>query len=149
VASRYALEIRAATAMEAPGLATLLAEAGHAIDAGAIAERLASLQAAPGTALVALQWGPPSGLVVLHWYHTVLSPRPVAQVTTLLVAAEDRRRGIGRMLLKAAAQAARTAGCGELELLAGPDQAALHAFCHATGFEPAGARFIRPLRKRA
>ena len=89
MASRYALEIRAATAMEAPGLATLLAEAGHAIDAGAIAERLASLQAA------------------------------------------------------------RTAGCGELELLAGPDQAALHAFCHATGFEPAGARFIRPLRKRA
>ena len=31
MASRYALEIRAATAFEAPGLATLLAEAGHTL----------------------------------------------------------------------------------------------------------------------
>jgi aminoglycoside 6'-N-acetyltransferase I len=148
MASRYALEIRAATALEAPGLATLLAEADHAIDAAAIAERLAALQAGNGVALAALQWGPPSGLVILHWYRTLLAPRPVAQISLLLVAAEDRRRGIGRMLLKAAAQAARTAGCGDMEIMAGPEDASLHAFCAATGFEPAGARFIRPLRKR-
>ena len=149
MASRYALEISAATAIEAPGLAILLAEAGHAIEPGAIAERLAAIEPASGAALVALQWGPPSGLVVLHWFRTILAPRPVAQITTLLVAAEDRRRGIGRLLLKAAAQAARTAGCGELEIVAGPEQASLHAFCRATGFEPTGARFVRPLRKRA
>lgn len=147
--SRYALEIRAATLSEAPGLASLLAEAGHAIEPGAIAERLASLQHAPAAALVALQWGPPSGLVILHWYPTILAPRPIAQITTLLVAAEDRRRGIGRMLIKAAAQAARSAGCGDMEILVTTDQPSLLAFCGATGFEAAGSRLVRPLRKRA
>lgn len=146
--SRYALEIRGATPAEAPGLATLLAEAGHILGPAAIAERLAGLQQTSGTAIVALQWGPPSGLVILHWYRTILAPRPIAQITTLLVAAEERRKGIGRMLVKAAAQAARSAGCGDMEILIGPDAPSLQAFCSATGFAPAGARFVRPLRKR-
>ena len=146
--SRYALEIRAATPLEAPGLATLLAEAGHIAEAAAIADRLASPQQSSGIALVALQWGPPSGLVILHWYQTILAPRPIAQITTLLVAVEGRRKGIGRMLIKAAAPAARTAGRGDMEILAGGEEPSLHAFCSATGFEPAGSRFIRPLRKR-
>jgi aminoglycoside 6'-N-acetyltransferase I len=149
VTSRYALEIRAATPIEAPGLATLLAEAGHVAEPAAIAERLASLPQSSGAALVALQWGPPSGLVILHWYRTILAPRPVAQITTLLVAAEDRRKGIGRMLIKAAAQTARTAGCGDMEMLVVTDAESLHAFCRATGFEPEGTRFTRPLRKRS
>jgi hypothetical protein len=68
VTSRYGLEIRAATATEAPGLADLLATAGFAIDARDLAERLATLRQGSATALVALQWGPPSGLVVMHWY---------------------------------------------------------------------------------
>ncbi len=147
--SRYALEIRAATSFEAPGLAALLAEAGHAIEAAAIADRLSSQQHPSGAALVALQWGPPSGLVILHWYQSILASRPIAQITTLLVAVEDRRKGIGRMLVKAAAQAARTAGCGDMEILIGTKEPSLLAFCGATGFEMAGSRFVRPLRKRA
>lgn len=146
---RYGLEIRVATANEAPGLAILLAEAGHPIDARDLAERITALRPSSATALVALQWGPPSGIVVLHWYPTLHAPRPVAQITTLLVSAEERRRGIGRMLLKAAAQAARTAGCGEMELVTGADAPSLHAFCHATGFAEAGQRFTRSLRKQA
>ena len=147
--SRYALEIRAATSFEAPGISSLLAEAGHTIDPNAIAERLAAMGTTSATVLVALQWGPPSGLVILHWYGTPLAPRPVAQITALLVAAEDRRKGIGRLLIKAAAQAARTAGCGDMEILVGTDEPSLLAFCGATGFEMAGSRFVRPLRKRA
>jgi len=105
--SRYGLEVRAAAPADAPGLATLLAEAGHALEARALAERLLAVREAPGAALIAAQWGPPSGLILLHWYPTLAEPRPVAQITTLLVAVEDRRRGIGRLLLKAGAQAAR------------------------------------------
>ena len=48
--------------------------------------------------------------------------------------------------MKAAAQAARSAGCGLLELAATEDPS-LEAFCQATGFTPAGRRFLRPLRK--
>ncbi len=145
---RYGMEIRAATAAEAPGLATLLAEAGLPVEAGTLAEQVAAMRQGPSAILLALQWGPPSGVVAMHWYPSLLSPRPIAQVTMLLVSAEERRRGIGRMLLKAAAQAARAAGCGDLELIAAPEVPSLAAFCRATGFTEAGPRFVRSLRKQ-
>ena len=148
VTSRFGMEIRAATAAEAPGLAVLLATAGHFTDPRELAERLAALRHEPATALVAIQWGPPSGLVVLHWYRTLQAARPTAQITTLLVNAEERRQGIGRLLIKAAAQAARLAGCGDLEVLTSSDASALHEFCRATGFAEVGPRFVRTLRKQ-
>lgn len=147
--TRYGLEIRAATAAEAPGLSELLAAAGHAIAARILADRIDALRREAGTALVALEWGPPSGLVVLHWYRTLDADQPTAQITTLLVGPEERRRGIGRLLVKAAAQAARVAGCGTLELSSATAGPGLHDFCLSTGFTEAGHRFTRALRKKA
>ena len=147
--SRYGLEIRAATAAEAPGLVDLFAAIDLAVDPRVLAERLEALRQGPGTALVALEWGPPSGLVALHWYRTLDAARPTAQITTLLVAPEARRRGIGRLLVKAAAQAARTAGCEVLELASPPLAPSLAAFCQATGFAESGPRYARSLRKKA
>lgn len=115
----------------------------------ALAARLEALGAGAGVALIALEWGPPTGLVVLHWLSTLEADLPIAQVSTLLVAPEGRRRGVGRMLLKAAAQAGRAAGCGTLHLSALQEDESLHAFCQATGFDQAGALFTRPLRKRS
>lgn len=145
---RHGLEIRAATAAEAPGLATLLAEAGLVIDARALADRLAALRQGAATALVALQWGPPSGLLVMHWYPTLESASPVAVITTLLVGEEHRRQGIARLLLKSAGQAARTAGCSRMEIATASEAPSLNAFCRATGFAEAGPRFVRSLRKQ-
>lgn len=107
-----------------------------------------ALRQASSTALVAVQWGPPSGLVVMHWYPTLHAPRPTAQITTLLVNIDERRQGIGRILVKAAAQAARVAGCGELEIMVPPAAPSLDAFCRATGFGEADRRFVRSLRKQ-
>ncbi|MDB5415902.1 MAG: family N-acetyltransferase [Rubritepida sp.] len=146
---RHGLEIRAAAAGEAPGLAALLAEAGHVIDARDLAERLAGLRQGAATALVAVQWGPPSGLLVMHWYPTLDAPSAVAQITLLLVGEEHRRHGIGRLLLKSAGQVARMAGCSRLEIATASDAPSLHAFCRATGFSEAGPRFVRALRKQA
>jgi aminoglycoside 6'-N-acetyltransferase I len=147
--SRYGLEIRAATGADAPGLAALLAEVGHHVDTSGLADRLSVLRGAPGAVLIAVRWGPPSGLVVMHWYPTLGAARSTAQITTLLVGAEDRRLGIGRLLVKAAAQAARTSGCGSLELLGASAQVDLHEFCRATGFAETGPHFFRSLRKGA
>ena len=146
--TRYGMEIRAATSAEAPGLCQLLDAAGHVIPAHILAERLDAIRQGGGAALVALEWGPPSGLIVLHWYRTLDASQPTAQITTLLVGPDERRRGIGRLLVKAAAQAARVAGCGALELSAAAAQPGLHAFCLATGFTEAGPRFVRALRKK-
>lgn len=146
--SRFGLEIRAATGAEAPGLAELLTASGHAIAPRALAERLDALRQGPGAALIAVEWGPPSGLIVLHWYRTLDSAQPIAQITTLLVGSDERRRGIGRLLVKAAAQTARVAGCGALELRAPPGEETIRQFCLATGFAEAGACFARALRKK-
>ena len=146
---RYGLEIRTVAAADAAGVAEMLAAAGRTLPASDLAGRLESLRHGSGTAFLALEWGPPSGIVVLHWYPTLLEAAPVAQITTLVVAPDDRRRGIGRQLLKSASQAARMAGCDSLQLLAGPDRSELAAFCRATGFVEAPGGFVRPLRKKS
>ena len=146
--SRHGLEIRSATPADAPGVAALLGGAGHAAQPAEIAGRIEAVRQGPGTALLALEWGPPSGLVVLHWYRTLAASLPVAQISTLLVGPAERHRGIGRLLVKAAAQAARVAGCSTLELAAPGGQTDLHAFCRATGFVESGPCFVRPLRKK-
>lgn len=146
--SRYGLEIRSALPADAPGLAELLAASGHPVPSHVLAEQLEVLRASHGTALLALEWGPPSGIVVLHWYPVLEQAAPMAQITTLLVAPEGRRRGIGRQLLKAASQAARMAGCGAIQLLAAADARGLPEFCAATGFMPSASGFVRPLRKK-
>jgi aminoglycoside 6'-N-acetyltransferase I len=145
--SRRGLEIRAASGADAPGLCELLSSAGHVMSPRALAERLDAVRQASGTVLLAVEWGPPSGLIALHWYPTIEADQPLAQITTLLVGPGERRRGIGRLLVKAASQAARIAGCGTLQVLAAPEQPALQDFCKATGFTGAGACFVRPLRK--
>ncbi|MGU3358777.1 N-acetyltransferase family protein [Methylobacterium sp. M6A4_1b] len=148
MASRYGLEIRAANGGDAAGLAELLRSCGRPVAAEALAERIEALRQSPGVALIAVEWGPPSALVVLHWYPSLAVRLPTAQITTLVVDPEARRRGIGRLLLKAASQAARSAGCGEIELLAGPGQTDLQAFGAATGFTDRGVLSVRPLRKK-
>lgn len=146
--TRYGMETRAATSADALGLCELLTTAGHQISPRALAERLDALRQEPGAALIAAGWGSPSGVVLLHWFRVLEADQPTAQITMLLVAPDERRRGIGRLLVKAAAQAARVAGCGALELLAVPEEQALTEFCRATGFSEIGSRFGRPLRKK-
>ena len=103
----------------------------------------------PGAVLIAQEWGPPSGLVALHWYPGLLADALTARLTDILVAPEARRRGLGRLLLKAASRAARLAGCDTLECFRGGDQAELQAFLLAAGFVKAGDKFVRPLRKKS
>jgi aminoglycoside 6'-N-acetyltransferase I len=146
--TRHGLEIRAAVGADAPGLSELLSAAGHATVARGLAERLDVIRQEHGAALIAVAWGPPSGLVLLHWYRTLDVDQLTAQITTLLVGPNERRRGIGRLLVKAAAQAARVAGCDRLELLVAPTDHLLREFCSATGFTAAGSCFVRALRKK-
>lgn len=148
MASRYGLQIRAATHADAPGLAELLQAAGQSIPVPALAARLDALRHGSGIALLASEWGPPSGLIVLNWFHLLHADQPVAQISTLLVGPDERRRGIGRLLLKAAAQAARGAGCNMLHLSASVQDQTIREFCHANGFDETNAVYARPLRKQ-
>jgi GNAT superfamily N-acetyltransferase len=143
------LQIRAAASADAPGIAELMAAAGHSPTAVDWAARLDAFQRDSGVVLLTVEWGPPSGIIALNRAQTMLSDRPVAHIDLLLVDPEARRRGIGRLLLKAAAQAARAAGCDMLHLTAPGDETSLRAFSEANGFVQIDASFVRPLRKRS
>ncbi len=148
MASRYGLQIRAAAAADAAGLAELMETCGIPAAAGPLAARLAALAGTAGTALVAVEWGPPSGVVAVTWAQTLKADLPVATIDLLLVGPDDRRRGVGRLLLKAASQAARAANCGTLVVGVPGEVATLRAFCEATGFAITGACYARALRRK-
>jgi GNAT superfamily N-acetyltransferase len=146
--NRYGLAIRAATAGDADGISALLQAAGLTADRRGLAARLESIPVEAGLVLLAEDWGPPCGALALRWSWTLVDALKVAEVSTLLVDPEQRRKGIARLLLKAAARAARSAGCGELRILAPEVAEGLGPFCVATGFGRIGESFARSLRKR-
>ncbi len=149
MSSRYGLEIRAAQSADAAGLSEMLDANGLALPARILAERIELQRATPsGTVLLALEWGPPSGMVSVHWHPSLFEAHPVARISTLLVDREQRRRGIGRLLVKAASQAARVAGCDRIVLEIGPDTPALAEFGAATGFTMLGSHMVRSLRRQ-
>jgi GNAT superfamily N-acetyltransferase len=148
VPSRHGLLVRTADGGDVEGLAELLKTAGVAVPRDRLAARLGAVLEQPGVVLIADEWGPPSGLIVAHWHAVLTADLKVGWVSALLVDPARRRNGVARVLLKAASQAARSAGCGELVLSATAEAGGLRAFCLATGFVEAGEVLRRPLRKR-
>ena len=148
MSSRHGLLVRTADGGDVEGVAELLTAAGVAAPRERLAARLGAMLEQPGALLIADEWGPPSGLIVAHWHAVLSADLKVGWVSALLVDPARRRNGIGRVLLKAASQAARSAGCGELVLSSAAEAGELRAFCLATGFVEAGGVFSRPLRKR-
>ncbi|WP_431281691.1 GNAT family N-acetyltransferase [Humitalea sp. 24SJ18S-53] len=110
-----------------------------------MALRLEALARDPsGTVLVALGGsGAVVGVVALHWAPSLQTDRAVAKISALVVAEDERRQGIGRALIKAAAQSARVAGCDTMEIVA------TGAFFDALGFVATGPSLSRRLRKQA
>lgn len=147
MAGRFGLEIRGATSTDAPSLTELFAAVGRVVAPRVLAERLEAMLKQPGAVLLAAEWGPPSGLIAVHWRRTLDADGPVARIDHLLVAPDARRRGIGRLLLKAASQGARSARCATIEVAVDGAEASLADFCEATGFSSVGRDYARPLRK--
>jgi GNAT superfamily N-acetyltransferase len=148
MSSRYGLSIRTANSGDVDGLAELLAAAGETVARDRLASRLNAVLDQPGALLIADEWGPPSGLIVVHWHAVLTADLKVGWISALLVDPARRRNGVARLLLKAASQAARSAGCGELVLTSPAGPSDLRAFGLATGFVETGERLTRPLRKR-
>lgn len=149
MSSRHGLSIRAADHGDVDGLAELLKTADLIIPRDRLALRLRAIQDQQGVLLVADEWGPPSGVIVAHWHSVLANDLKVGWISTLLVDPDRRRNGVARLLLKAASQAARSAGCGELALHPPIGPGDLRAFCLATGFVENGEVFSRALRKRS
>ena len=147
---RFGVEVRGAAPGDAPEISRLLAQTGAVLTPGAAADRLEAMRERTDCAvLVTSGWSGLNGLVAVGWAPLLQQPRPVARITALVVDEDERRHGIGRLLLKAASKAARTAGCDILDVAVPDGQGALAAFCLATGFAQGETVFARSLRRRA
>lgn len=83
------------------------------------------------------------GLLAVHIAPLLFYPRPLARITTLVVADDARRRGVGRRLVAFARHLASEAGCDKLELTTGVNRREAHAFYEAVGFRDAALHMTR------
>jgi GNAT superfamily N-acetyltransferase len=69
--------------------------------------------------------------------------RPFMLVENVVVAADQRRRGVGAALLDAAVARAQAAGCYKAQLLSRTDRTDAHSFYEACGLTPAAHGYRR------
>jgi ribosomal protein S18 acetylase RimI-like enzyme len=139
------LRIRRADSVDGEALAPLLDELGFPSPADAIAERISSLSRSGEPVLVAKLGDEIVGVITWHVTNVLHRPHPVGRITTLVVAASARKKGVGRALVEAAEARLKQRGCGLVEVTSNMKLRAAHAFYRHLGFERTSYRFARPL----
>jgi len=134
--------IRDAAADDAEALARLCTQLGYAAEAAAMPGRLARLAADPNAgSMVAVADDLVIGLATVHLRYTMNHETPIAQLTLLVVDERQRTRGIGRALVGAAEQWARSRGAKRLVVTTALQRADAHAFYEKLQFKHTGRRY--------
>jgi GNAT superfamily N-acetyltransferase len=136
------VQVRAARRSDAEPISLLLAELRYPASTEAIARRLERLRTG---VLVAETGGRVVGLASFHVIPHIELDHPTARLTSLVVAEDARRHGIGRALVERVEQEARNQGCGRLELTTGDRRTDAHAFYRRLGFADVSRRFVKEL----
>jgi ribosomal protein S18 acetylase RimI-like enzyme len=137
--------IRAAKPADAKVLVELIHFLGHEIDEKAVRKNIAKLAKAGEAPLVATIGKQIVGLCGVHRTVTVHRPAPLGRITILVVAKDAQDLGIGRMLVEAAEQSLKKAGCQLVEVTSNDRRTAAHAFYRHLGYERTSIRFFKKL----
>jgi GNAT superfamily N-acetyltransferase len=145
------LTVRPAQPEDAEGLAALFERLGYATSAPVVRAQFSVYQ--PGSAFHALAAehhpaeGPPRlvGAATLSIQQRLYAARPVAQLTALVTDAEARQPGIGRALVKAVTEIARSAHCERLFVRSDRRRTESHEFYRMLGFDEVNLTFDLPL----
>ena len=139
------LTIRDARVADADEIARLLDQLGYPSAVGAVAARLERLAIVGDRVVVAELEGHVVGLAHLHVTPALERDRPAAKIGALVVDETHRGRGVGRALVEAVEQEARTRGCELLFLTTAASRDEAHVFYERLGFEQTGRRYGRTL----
>jgi GNAT superfamily N-acetyltransferase len=138
-------KIREAKTSDSQRLVELIRYLGHEIDEKAVKKNLGKLKKAGEMPLVATLGKTLVGLVGIHRMVTVHRPAPVGRISVLVVAKEAQDHGFGRLLVEAAEQALKKAGCQIIEVTSNDRRTAAHAFYRHMGYERTSIRFFKKL----
>ena len=138
------MSIRRITASDVASAAALLAELGYPTTEADLGERLKAIATNPDDAvLVAAEDGNILGLVSVHSFEMIHRPGRLGRITSLIVAASARGRGLGTNLLAAAEKHLRAYGCAKLEVTSGEQRSSAHDFYAANGYKEERVRFTK------
>jgi ribosomal protein S18 acetylase RimI-like enzyme len=138
------IQIRMATATDAPVVAGLLGQLGYEVTVVAIAPVLANPPAGNGF-YVAVLTDQVVGFLVIARSFYLPEMRDTLRVTTLCVDAAYRRQGFGAALLNQGEAIARqqTGTSGSLEVTCALRRESAHRFYERQGFQRQGLRLVR------
>jgi GNAT superfamily N-acetyltransferase len=138
--------IRRAVHGDADAIAELLGQLGYPGSGDAVVRRMRNIDKSDNTILVATGHdGRIVGLAGLHRMGVLHLDAPVGYITAFVIDQSARGRGVGRMLLAAAEQWARDAGCIRLTVTSAEPRADAHAFYPACGLPYTGRRYAKAL----
>jgi GNAT superfamily N-acetyltransferase len=136
------ISVRDATPDDANALAQLCAQLGYPTDPRIMPARLARLVADPNArCLVATSDDEVSGLATVHLRYTLNHEAPIAQLTLLVVDEAHRVHGVGRMLVAAAEEWARSRGAKRFVVTTALRRTDAHAFYEKLEFQHTGRRY--------
>jgi GNAT superfamily N-acetyltransferase len=141
-----AVVVRPPSAVDIPALALLLGELGYPSADAAVEGRLGRLAARGGvTVLVADDEGAPVGFATAHIVPVLHQDRPAGMLTALVVSSRQRGQGIGRRLVDAVEEWAKTQGAYRMTLASGLHREGAHLFYERLGYEHTARRYSKLL----
>jgi GNAT superfamily N-acetyltransferase len=139
------LTVRDALTADSEAIAALLGQLGYPTQPAIVEARLERLSIVGDRVVVAELDGRAVGLAHLQVAPAIELDRPAAKIGALVVDEAHRGRGIGRALVEAMQDEARTRGCEVLFLTTSNRRDDAHAFYERLGLEQTGRRYGRTL----
>lgn len=133
--SNESLSFREVQMTDAPSLVMLMEQLGYSIEASNMKENIQNyIQIANQKAWVAEKSGQIVGCIAGAITHSFHLPGSFLRVITLVVDKQQRRSGIGKILMDLAEKFALSQGCSYIELTSATHRSASHEFYHSLGF---------------
>lgn len=136
------MEIRHPVATDLLGISLLLEQLGFPSSVDDLEARLKEMQA---QTLLAVCQGSVVGMVTTNVMPVLHRPTAVGRLSVLIVAEQERGKGIGKALVEAAENMLRKRGCKLVEVTSNFRLEEAHAFYKHLGYEASSIRFKRSL----